>query len=428
MRSTRILGTAALALLAVLTIGAPSSAAQELRGTHGGNAYGTWANSTSGEIANQLGRSAFQPCPCNGTNGEVRSTSADHVASGKNARANRIDNSAQADKTASSAYTLLTSRADGTSLLDGRITANLVKAVARTDATASHMHSGGKQSRFGGLSILGSPLNDVAPNTRRQIPGFGYVVLREIQKSGDRVHRSGVAVNMIHLFITKQNSMHIPVGSEIVIGHAQSSFTRKATSALFGGFAFGTAGQSSSDQAKNRMGRSAAIYMGCRGTGGVTNSNEIDQASAGTALHAGSAVSTVRGATDGDLSTAVAKSTIENVSLLGGMVTADEVKGVSRSTWDSVANQASTDFDGSHITGLTVNGVPISRDIEPNTRVNLPGVGYLLLNHQVASSSADGAQGRIAMMELHLTVTDELNLPVGSTLLVGVAGSSVEPS
>jgi hypothetical protein len=428
MRSIRVLGTAAISLLAVLAISGPSSAAQELRGSHGGNAYGTWANATAGSIATQLGRSAFMPCPCDGTDGEVISTSADNVRSGNVARSNRIDSTARADKTATSAYTRMTSKADGTSLLDGRITANLITAVAKTNASTTGMHSNAKQSRFGGLEVLGTPLNDVAPNTTRAIPGFGHVVLREVQRSGDGVHRSAIAVNMIHLFITRQNSMNIPVGSEIVVGHAQSSYRSREAKTLFSGYAFATSGRSSSDQANNRMGRSAATYLGCTGENGASASNEINRSSAAEGLRAGSGVTSVRGATVGNLSTTVAKSTVENVSLLGGMVAADKVQGVARSTWDHSTNSGSNDFNGSKLVGLRINGTAINRDVAPNTRMNLPGVGYVLLNHHVGRSSADGASAKVAMIEVHVTVAGNLNLPVGSTFLVGVADSSVRPS
>jgi len=427
MKSIRVLTTAALSLLAVLAISGPSSAAQELRGSHGGNAYGTWANATAGSIATQLGRSAFQPCPCDGTDGATRRNSADNVASGQNARANRLDTTATADKTATTAYTLMTSKADGTSLLDGRITANLIKAVARTRATASGMHSTGKHSQFGGLEVLGTPITHVVPNTTRAIPGFGHVVLRETKRSGDGVHRSAIEVNMIHLFITRENSMNIPVGSEIIIGHANSAYRSKEPKTFFGGYAFATAGRSSSDRAENEMGRSAAIYLGCTGTNGATKSNEINRSSATPGLKAGSGVTSVRGDVVGNVATAVATSSVSDVSLLGGMVTADQVKGVARSTWNLATHSGSNDYSGSQFLGLRINGTPINRNVDPNTRVNLPGFGYVLLNHRVGSSTADGALTKVAMIELHATLPNDFNMPAGSTFWVGVADSIAEP-
>jgi len=428
MHFIRVFGTAALSLLAVIALTAPTSAAQELRGTHGGNAYGTWANSTAGPIATQLGRSAFEPCPCNGTDGQVRRTSAENVASGQTARTNRIASTAQADKTATTAYTLMTSKADTTSLLNGRITADLIKAVALTDATSSRMHSTAKDSRFGNLRVLGTPVNDIAPNTVRQIPGFGRVVLREVRRSGDGFHRSAIDVNMIHLFITQANSMHIPVGSEIVIGHAHSGYRARESNAFFSGYAFATAGQSNSSKANNRTGRSAAIYLGCAGSNNVPYTNNINRSSVAKGLSAGSGETSVRGGFSGSTATAVAKSTVSNVLLLGGLVKADEVRGVARATWDRTTDSGSNDFTGSQFIGLRVNGKSVSRNVAPNTRMNLPGVGYVLLNHQVARSTPDSANSSVAMIEIHFTTPNQANMPAGSTFLVGVAASGVAPN
>jgi len=425
MHSIRVLGTAAISLLAVLAISAPTSAAHDLRGTHGGNAYGIWANAASGSIATELGRSAFQPCPCKGTDGEVRGISAENVTSGNTARTNRINSTAKADKTATSAYTMMASKADTTSLLNRRITANFIKAVARTDATTSRMHSTAKDSQFGGLQVLGRPVNNVLPNTTIPIPGFGHVLLREVDRSGDGVHRSIVRVNMIHLFITQANTMHVPVGTEIVVGHAKSAYRSAPYKTLFNGYAFATSGTTDSSQANNHSGRSAAIYLGCTGTDGVTVSNDINQSSAVQGLRSGTGFTSVLGGVNGSIATAVTKSTVSDVSMLGGRIKADEVRGVARTTWDRSTNRGTNDFSGSQLVGLRVNGVPIDRNVAPNTRVNLPGIGYVLLNHRTTSSTADSTRTAITMIEVHVTATNDLHLPVGSTFLVGVAHSGV---
>jgi len=425
MRSIRVLGTAALSLLAVLAISAPSSAAHDLPGTHGGNAYGIWANAASGSIATELGRSAFRPCPCKGTDGEVRGTSADNVTSGNTARTDHIHTTAKADKTATTAYTLMTSKADGTSLLNGRITANLIRAVANTDATTTRMHSSAKQSRFGGLQVLGRPLDNVAPNTTIPIPGFGRVLLREVRRHGDDVHSSIINVNMIHLFITQANPMHVPVGTEIIVGHAKSAYRSTPFKTLFNGFAFATSGSNSSNQADNRMGPSAPIYLGCTGTDGITVSNNINRSSVAQGLVSGTGLTSVRGGVTGPIATALSKSTVSDVSLLGGRIKADEVRGVARTTWDRSTNHASHDFSGSQLVGLRINGTPINRNVAPNTRVNLPGVGYVLLNHQTTRSTADSASSAVTMIEIHATVPNAFHLPAGSTFNVGVANSGL---
>lgn len=105
----------------------------------------------------------------------------------------------------------------------------------------------------------------------------------------------------------------------------------------------------------------------------------------------GSAVSA--GTADGSgLADAQSVSTASNVSILNGLITASRVIAVaSASAGDRFSDAGS---DGSSLTDLVVNGVSYgSGDVSPapNTRVNLPGVGYAILNEQVqAKGSAVG--------------------------------------
>src|SRR5436309_2712874 len=41
----------------------------------------------------------------------------------------------------------------------------------------------------------------IAPNTRVNLPGVGYVVLNEQQPTGDGVRASGLTVNLIHVVL-----------------------------------------------------------------------------------------------------------------------------------------------------------------------------------------------------------------------------------
>ena len=67
-----------------LTFAAGGSALQaaDLAGSFRGNAFATFANAEAGPVAAQLGRSAYQPCPCRGTNGEVLSNTINDLQAG----------------------------------------------------------------------------------------------------------------------------------------------------------------------------------------------------------------------------------------------------------------------------------------------------------------------------------------------------------
>lgn len=79
-------------------------------------------------------------------------------------------------------------------------------------------------------------------------------------------------------------------------------------------------------------------------------------------------------------SSAQSISEVENVSVLSGLIRADNVTAVA-SSYQNAAGAAS-DADGSGFVNLVVNGIAVPTDVAPNTRVDLPGVGYAVLNEQ----------------------------------------------
>jgi hypothetical protein len=83
---------------------------------------------------------------------------------------------------------------------------------------------------------------------------------------------------------------------------------------------------------------------------------------------------------------AESNSTVESVNLLNGLITAEAVVALASSAIDGTV--VNSNAEGSQLANLVVNGVPISSDVAPNTRMDLPGVGYVILNEQ--SRSGDG--------------------------------------
>jgi hypothetical protein len=53
--------------------------AAELKGSFYGDAFATFANAKAGPVATELGRSALQPCPSEGTNGQTLSNTVDTI-------------------------------------------------------------------------------------------------------------------------------------------------------------------------------------------------------------------------------------------------------------------------------------------------------------------------------------------------------------
>jgi len=126
------------------------------------------------------------------------------------------------------------------------------------------------------------------------------------------------------------------------------------------------------------------------------------------------------GATDTQASTAQSTAHLENVNVLNGVITAETVIAAT-SSW--VSGAAGWNAEGSSFTNLTVNGVPLgSGDYlpAPNTRVDLPGVGYAVLNEQIAS----GASG-ITVNMIHVVLRDALTGITTGEIIVASVSSSV---
>jgi len=131
--------------------------------------------------------------------------------------------------------------------------------------------------------------------------------------------------------------------------------------------------------------------------------------------------------TDG--STAVSSATLGVVSLLNGLITADGVVAMaSSSIGDAGANSNAA---GSSLGNLVVGGAAIA-DPAPNTRMSLPGVGYVLLNEQLPTGDGVTTTGMTVNM-IHVVLQQPVLGLLGQVtgyrtvgeIVVGSATSSV---
>lgn len=124
-------------------------------------------------------------------------------------------------------------------------------------------------------------------------------------------------------------------------------------------------------------------------------------------------------AADGASAQSVA--TLADVSVLDGLVRADRVIAVATSSRDDDGT-ITRNGNGSGFEGLVVNGVPIVEDgqVPPDTRIDLPGVGYVILNEQTLDS------GRITVNMIHVVLQDALTGARVGDIIVGSATSTVD--
>lgn len=146
----------------------------------------------------------------------------------------------------------------------------------------------------------------------------------------------------------------------------------------------------------------------------VLGASEMSEASADVLkdwkLASGLATAVTTGATDVAGATSIA--TVANLDLLSGVVTARNVVAMSTATANG-ANAAGSGFEG-----LAINGAPLpSGDaVAPNTRIALPGVGYVVLNEQVR-------QGDVLTVTMVRLVLESTNLLPKRELAIATARS-----
>lgn len=132
-----------------------------------------------------------------------------------------------------------------------------------------------------------------------------------------------------------------------------------------------------------------------------------------------SAVTT--GAVDNQKTGAQSVSEVESVSAAGGAISADIVTAVATSYVNT--GGGGRDASGSGFTNLVVNGVPVTTEVAPNTRINLPGVGYVVLNEQIASGNGVSSFG-ITVNMIHVVLQNLFGQTTGE-VIIGSASSSV---
>jgi len=132
---------------------------------------------------------------------------------------------------------------------------------------------------------------------------------------------------------------------------------------------------------------------------------------------------TTSGAT-GDAAAAQSVATVFNVNLLNGLITASSLTATVSST--SNGAQATSNALGSTLADLVVNGVQLTAGdatVAPNTRITLPGVGYVILNEQLPTGDGVRASG-LTVNLIHVVLRNALTGLETGELIVGSATTS----
>ena len=157
------------------------------------------------------------------------------------------------------------------------------------------------------------------------------------------------------------------------------------------------------------------------GSGGMADS-ALPSVAVPSTLSAEGLASITTGQLDQALVSATTTAEAAKVSVLDGLITADAVLAVATSYANGVT--ASSEASGSALVGLVVNGLSYG-DVAPapNTRLDLPGVGYVVLNERLRTGDGVHSTGLTVNM-IHVYLIDPNLGTVTGEIVVGAAQSA----
>ena len=157
------------------------------------------------------------------------------------------------------------------------------------------------------------------------------------------------------------------------------------------------------------------------GSGGMADS-ALPSVTVPSTLSAEGLASITTGQLDQALVSATTTAEAAKVRVLDGLITADAVLAVATSYANGVA--AASEANGSALVGLVVNDLTYG-DVPPapNTRVNLPGVGYVVLNEQIPTGDGVHTTGLMVNM-IHVYLIDSVLGTLTGEIVVGAAQSA----
>jgi len=154
--------------------------------------------------------------------------------------------------------------------------------------------------------------------------------------------------------------------------------------------------------------------------GGMTSGEQDSVALLGV-LQAQGLASVTTGVIGENASSAQSLATASDVNILNGVVTAKGVTAMASSASNGI--EATSTDAGSTIVDLVVNGVSMGVvSPAPNTTINVPAVGTVILNEQVATGGGVTDKG-LGVTMIHVILKDPLTGIKTGDIVVGSASS-----
>ncbi|MDX6676031.1 MAG: hypothetical protein QOE31_83 [Solirubrobacteraceae bacterium] len=312
-----------------------------------------------------------------------------------------------------------TSEVLGLNLLDGLVTADVVRSVASTTATGNSSSFSAAGSTAANLRISGASVANVAPGTHISLPplAFGvgsYVAVNEQtgttsgpaagQLSGG-TYRADLTVTAIRVHVTGGLVGTLLVGlgppADITVARATAHSDHKQTRVCTtNGRTQAVSGHAfiASAQVNPLLPTSTVGYVEIPASGGSAHMG----VAASVLPNDGSIVATNDAATDTTGTNGATSSTASSYAQTAGACVLRAVASnclisatLIRSQANSSANATtrSSNASGTQFINLVVAGIPIIGTPQPNTVIPLAGLGFVILNEQVADGPQTGHTG-----------------------------------
>ena len=331
---------------------------------------------------------------------------------GSTLRADVLRTSARSTVTAAPGEAVHVSTAEtaNVNILNSLVTASAIRGVATAQADGRSSSFSSLGSAFKDLAVQGVAFNDVTPNTRIDLPAdlFGpasYVLLYERigstsgpapGQTSEGTYAGDLTVNMIHVFIT--DKLPLVDGNqslEVIVSQAtahadfpQTNICPGAPNQAVSGHAFIASEATASSQLPVMEG-----FVSIPPTGGGDHQDLAETRL--SSVTSGVAVSDSGGTLGPTESTASSYAQAAAACVLPGptgcSIAADLIRAQSNSTANG--SGASSNDSGTKIVGASVLGTPVSAAPPPNTVIELPGIGFVILNEQFCDNNASLAAG-----------------------------------
>jgi hypothetical protein len=198
----------------------------------------------------------------------------------------------------------------------------------------------------------------------------------------------------------------------------QVALAQSNTTLVFGGSAFGTDAFVGNTVLS---GKTAFVTLGdCSTTVGAHVTNTVTSVNVPPLFTTGA----INTAAMTSATMSQASSQVQQVSALSGLITADNIMAVSTTTDQNGSLQVSA--SGSSFTNLVVAGQKIQGTPSPNTRIDLSGFGYVILNEQRSHTTSSTAKLTVNMIHVFVTEANDLKIPKGAQIIVADAVSELQ--